>query len=111
MNYFPHCHAEICNRGIFTYNGKGVAKSGVDPSNHANNLTTGSTPTAGSGEPRMTKEAIAVVPVSHDRKLDPMSRINFAKIYTVEHNVKVKHIGEIHEGDLYRLMGYYRKST
>jgi len=93
--------------GIFTYSGQGVAKSGVDPSTHAVIFTTDSRPKTDPREPKMTKEAIAVVPIFRDRKLDPMSRINFAKIYTVEHNVKVKHIGEIQEEYLHRLMNYY----
>jgi uncharacterized protein DUF6590 len=110
MNCFPHCHAKIRpNRGIFTYNRKGVGKSGVDPSTHAVIFMKNSTPTFGLEEPMMTKEPIAVVPVSPDKKLDSMSRINFAKIYTVEHNVKVKHIGEIDKAYVHRLMGYYSR--
>jgi uncharacterized protein DUF6590 len=108
MNCFPHCHAEICpNRGIFTYNEQGVGKSGVDPSTHAVIFMKDSTPTTGQREPKMAKKPIAMVPVSRHKKLHPMSRINFAKIYTVEHNMKVKHIGEIDEEYMHRLMGYY----
>jgi hypothetical protein len=29
--------------------------------------------------------------------MDPMARVNFGKIYTVEHNVKVYNFGEVHE--------------
>lgn len=43
----------------------------------------------------MTKRPIQVTPKSPRDKLDPMSRINYAKIYTVEHNVKVCFIGQI----------------
>jgi len=95
--------------GIFTYNRKGVGKPGVDPSTHAVIFMKNSTPTFGLEEPMMTKEPIAVVPVSPDKKLDSMSRINFAKIYTVEHNVKVKHIGEIDKAYVHRLMGHYSR--
>jgi hypothetical protein len=95
--------------GIFTYSRQGVGKSGVDPSAHAVIFMKNSTPTIARGEPKMTKKPIAVVPVSPDKKLDPMSRINFAKIYTVEHNVKVKHIGKVDEEYVHTLMGYYSR--
>ena len=35
-------------------------------------------------------------------KLDPTSRVNYAKIYTVEHNVKVHFIGRIADNDRWR---------
>ena len=34
--------------------------------------------------------------VSPDQKLDESSRLNYAKLYTVEHNVKVHFIGQVH---------------
>jgi hypothetical protein len=39
-------------------------------------------------EKYLTKEAIAVEKASPDQRLDPMSRLNFKKVYTIEHNVK-----------------------
>lgn len=35
-------------------------------------------------------------PRTHRDQLDPTSRLNYAKIYTVEYNVKVSFIGNIH---------------
>lgn len=43
----------------------------------------------------ITKDPIAVDPASQDQTLDPLSRVNFAKMYTVEHNVKVMSIGTV----------------
>jgi hypothetical protein len=37
------------------------------------------------------------MPDSLRERLRPESRINYAKVYTVEHNVKVCFIGEIHK--------------
>lgn len=51
-------------------------------------------PPAVQGE-NLGKSPIRVVPKSHRDKLDVLSRVNYAKIYTVEHNVKVWFIGEI----------------
>lgn len=36
-------------------------------------------------------------PKTYRDQLDPTSRLNYAKIYTVEYNVKVCFIGKIHE--------------
>ncbi|KAK5148754.1 hypothetical protein LTR04_000554, partial [Oleoguttula sp. CCFEE 6159] len=39
---------------------------------------------------------IKVIVAARKTKLDSMSRINFGKIYTVEHNVKVFDFGDVH---------------
>lgn len=36
-------------------------------------------------------------PLTSQDKLLPASRVNYSKVYTVEHNVKVCFIGKIHE--------------
>jgi hypothetical protein len=41
-------------------------------------------------------ESIRVKPKAKDDKLNEMARINFAKIYTIEHNVKVLEFGVVH---------------
>lgn len=52
----------------------------------------------------LTKEPIRVIPKTPRDKLDPESRLNYAKIYTVEHNVKVWFIGHIAEKSQRKLM-------
>jgi hypothetical protein len=52
----------------------------------------------------LTLDPIRVVPKSDRDKLHPDSRINYAKIYTVEHNVKVFFIGEVHKRSKGRLI-------
>lgn len=49
------------------------------------------------GESKLSKKAIRVAPLGRRDVLDPASRLNYAKIYTVEYNVKVCFIGEIHK--------------
>lgn len=56
------------------------------------------------------KRAIAVEKASSDQKLDPMSRLNFRKIYTVEHNAKVMAVGRVTRDSLPLLLGYWRAS-
>jgi hypothetical protein len=40
-------------------------------------------------------QPIRVKPKATTDRLDRLSRINFAKLYTVEHNVKVKEFGDV----------------
>jgi hypothetical protein len=60
-------------------------------------------PTARPGE-NLIRDPIRVVPKTDRDKLHPDSRINYAKIYTVEHNVKVLFIGQIHKRSEGRFM-------
>jgi hypothetical protein len=43
----------------------------------------------------MTKSPVKMTPDSPEHHLDRASRINYAKLYTVEHNVKVQFIGSV----------------
>jgi hypothetical protein len=91
---------------ITTYGGKGVAKPGVDPAKHAIVYMRGSVPTCKADEPRMTKEPLEIEPARPDERLDEMSRLNFGKVYTVEHNVKVRHVGMISWTSMVKFRGY-----
>jgi hypothetical protein len=46
---------------------------------------------------------IRIVPKNRRSKLDKMSRVDFSRMYTVEHNVKVSEFGDVHRGHLGRL--------
>jgi hypothetical protein len=88
-----------------TYGKQGCAKPGVLKWQHAIIYTGKDEPAAQPGEqPRQGEysmmQGIRVAPRSRQDKLDPLSRINFAKIYTVEHNVKVYDFGDVHEDSL-----------
>ena len=83
---------------ITTYSGRGVAKPGLTPEgirHHAIIYMAGTQPARKASEVGMTKNPISVDPSQPREKLDQMSRLNFGKIYTVEHNVKVKSVGTI----------------
>ena len=43
------------------------------------------------------REPIRVVPKHKTEELDPISRVNFVKLYTVEHNTRVREFGFVHE--------------
>jgi hypothetical protein len=46
-----------------------------------------------------------MIPKTQRDKLEPASRINYAKVYTVEHNVKVCFIGHIAEPSKKQMLG------
>jgi hypothetical protein len=58
----------------------------------------------------LTKKSITVDKASADQKLDRMSRLNFKKVYTIEHNVKVMSVGRVTKDSLPVLLGYWRQS-
>lgn len=76
-----------------TYGGQGTLKRGVHPDCHAI-IYTSKSPEMKHGE-RITKKPVKMDPMTPRDKLDPASRINYAKVYTVEHNVKVYFVGKV----------------
>ncbi|PVH81044.1 hypothetical protein DL98DRAFT_417327, partial [Cadophora sp. DSE1049] len=94
---------------LFTHNGQGAAKSGIDQDDYAAVFPAGGEPQIAPNE-RMTKKSFAII-VEHPREsIHPMSRLNFARVYTVEHNVKVLKVGRIVNEDLARLNWYFVSS-
>lgn len=93
---------------ISTYGNRGVAKPNVDPDTHAIVYPRGTSPIREANEPRMIKEPLEVAVESYDETLNPMSRLDFGKIHTVEHNVKVLPIGRITSKSMTRFMQYTR---
>ncbi|KAH9206761.1 hypothetical protein DL95DRAFT_528272 [Leptodontidium sp. 2 PMI_412] len=82
---------------ILTYGGQATLKSGAHGEDHAavySNHHKKSGPTVLEKE-RMTKKPIKIDIRLGSEKLDPLSRLNYAKVYTVEHNVKVNFIGQV----------------
>lgn len=95
---------------IYTYNGQGVAKRDVNVQDHAAVYNQGSVFQENPWEPRMTKKALEFEPFTPDQALDTMSRLNFGKIYTVEHNVKVLRVGRISSKSMGTFTNYARSS-
>jgi hypothetical protein len=91
-----------------TYQGQGVAKPGVLKRNHAIIYTGKNEPAPQPKEQPVEGEkgmlqAIRVNPLSKQGRLHPLYRINFSKIYTVEHNVKVYNFGDVRKEHIHRL--------
>jgi len=107
-------HTDHSRRPINTYNGQGVTKHGLsdeDKRAHSIVYMTDTQPFCLPEEEKyLTKKLITVEKASDDQKLDIMSRLNFKKIYTIEHNVKVMNVGRVTRDSLPVLLGYWRQS-
>ncbi|PVH81157.1 hypothetical protein DL98DRAFT_490124, partial [Cadophora sp. DSE1049] len=78
---------------VTAYGGKAITKEGIHVDDHAE-IYSGRSPFYASGEGGMTKRPIRLS-CSKDHKLVAPSLLNYGKVYTVEHNVKVCFIGQI----------------
>jgi len=58
----------------------------------------------------MVKNPIAVIPARPDLKLHLKSRINFDKIYSIEHNVKVMNVGKVADESLHNFALYFQNT-
>ncbi|KAH6711969.1 hypothetical protein BKA61DRAFT_485641, partial [Leptodontidium sp. MPI-SDFR-AT-0119] len=95
------------DRPINTYSGKGVTKKGVIAEHHAIIYSDkAAVYLKGEKEKGLTKTPIKVSCSSHHR-LDEESRLNYAKTYTVEYNVKVCFIGKVDKGSEWQLTADY----
>ncbi|KFZ08885.1 hypothetical protein V502_09088 [Pseudogymnoascus sp. VKM F-4520 (FW-2644)] len=94
---------------ILTYGHRGTAKPGVKPDHHAIIYSRGRLSSMVSEEQELVNEPIRIEMNSPRHTLDSMSRINYAKIYTVEHNVMVSFIGRVHADSFRTLKGDYLK--
>lgn len=124
-----HVHGACWAVPIHTYGNKGVAKRGfneIDVQGHAVIYMTGTTPYAAPEEPRMSKIPIQVDPAQDKNqeldpkktrldlkkiRLEPMSRINFTKVHTVEHEVKVLNIGTVSKKSMPNFERYWAEQT
>lgn len=93
---------------ITTHGGRATTKPGVDQSVHTIVYSTEDPPEKLPGESKMLKDPLRIVLSSPDDKLDPRSRINLGRMHSIDHNVKVKKIGDVHPRSLPKLLAYRR---
>jgi hypothetical protein len=91
-----------------TYGGRGTSKPGIEASSHAIAYMSNYHPARLASETGMTKQPICIDPAGPDQNLDQLSRINFARVYTVEHSLKVKNIGQVAASSMHHSIGYWR---
>ncbi|KAF2846791.1 hypothetical protein T440DRAFT_521568 [Plenodomus tracheiphilus IPT5] len=90
---------------IQTYGGRGVPPQ--KPNSHHAIIYTGLEPPPTRSEQSSLElplgESIRVLANKQYEKMDPMSRVNFLKLYTIEHNVKVESFGYVDPNEEYKL--------
>jgi hypothetical protein len=99
------------NSPIHTYSGQGVTKRGLsrqDIERHAVIHMDGTSSSPRADEQGIVKQAITVSPASPEQQLRPMSRLNFGKPYTVEHNIKAMDVGMVVQRSLPYLESYFK---
>ncbi|OBT74595.1 hypothetical protein VF21_06399 [Pseudogymnoascus sp. 05NY08] len=94
---------------ILTYSNQGTAKPGVKAQHHAIIYSSKRPPSELSGEPELLNVPIRIEMASPADRLVPESRLNYAKVYTVEHNVKVHFIGRVHKDSSSTFKGDFRR--
>ncbi|UNI22399.1 hypothetical protein JDV02_008290 [Purpureocillium takamizusanense] len=80
---------------ILTYGGKGCKKRGVKPAKHGIIYERGHRPRLLDKEPPLGFPAVKVQMTEEGERLSKESRVNYSKLVTVEHNIKVFFIGTI----------------
>jgi hypothetical protein len=99
----------ICLR-ISTYDKQATTKPGLNPSDHAAVIPQGGTFTQHWKGEYLTKLPLEVKVENPGVSIDAMSRVNFAKPYTVEHNIKIQNIGRVVGESVQRLTEYFADS-
>lgn len=91
---------------LTTHHGQGSSKQGLNPDDFVAVYDEKiGRPQYSPGE-KLTKKAIPVVVEDPSEKIDPMTRVNITRIYSVEHNLKVKKVGRVHEKHISRLLQF-----
>ncbi|KAH7121586.1 hypothetical protein EDB81DRAFT_952291 [Dactylonectria macrodidyma] len=84
---------------IFTYGGKACTKKGTKPKNHGIIFEKGHKAKLLSGEPKLGFAPVKAEIYQDGEGIRRESRINYSKLITVEHNVKVFFIGRVAAAD------------
>ncbi|KAK0613730.1 hypothetical protein B0T14DRAFT_438639, partial [Immersiella caudata] len=85
---------------ILTYERRACTKRGVKPNKHGIVYMLGSKPTMLRNEPSLGFRPVRMEPDLPTEKLAAESRVNYSKLFSVEHNAKVNFIGRIVAEDM-----------
>ncbi|KAI0881143.1 uncharacterized protein GGS22DRAFT_192629 [Annulohypoxylon maeteangense] len=84
---------------ILTYDRRGCLKRGVRPNKHGIIYMAGHKPRLLKNEPELGFSPVALQVYAEGETLAKESRVNYSKLVTIEHNVKVFFIGSIAQDD------------
>jgi hypothetical protein len=94
---------------ISTYGGRGATKPGINAAQHAIIYSSGTPPERFVEEHNILPNPIEVIKSRpEERPLDPYSRVNLGKCYTVEYNVQVRNLGLVAPASLPYLVNSWR---
>lgn len=105
----PNPAFSVCLR-VSTYSGQATTKPGVVADSHAAVVPVGGTFTPHPQGEHLTKSPIVVKVENPAVNIDSMSRINFAKPYSVEHNIMVRNIGRVAGDSVGMIDRYFAES-
>jgi len=89
---------------ILTYERQACNKRGVKPSRHGIIYQAGRQPRMLSGEPQLGFDPVRVNLYEKTERLVKESRVNYAKLTTVEHNFRVLFIGSVDASDFQNIV-------
>jgi hypothetical protein len=89
-----------------TYDGQGALKYRVDPADYAAVFAAGM-PEPDTSAEQLQKSPFPIKVEADTETIDPMSRINFGRVYTVEYNLRVANVGRILPAFLNQLDQYF----
>jgi hypothetical protein len=93
---------------IHTYSGQGTSKPGIAPQDHVAVVPEGGEVCYHENEAKLTKSPVYIkVEDTSTGPVSPMARLNFAKIFTVEYNVKIRPIGRLIPDSIWRMDQYF----
>jgi hypothetical protein len=95
---------------ISTYQGRGTSKAGVIHDNHAPVIPVDGEVQLHPDEKSFSKEPLRIKIEEPSISIDPMSRINFGKVFTVEYNLKVRNMGRIISESCKKMEEYFVES-
>jgi hypothetical protein len=84
---------------ILTYERRACTKKGIKPQSHGIIYTPPKKPIRKQHEPELGFSPVAMQMDLEDEKLASESRVNYSKLVTIEHNVKVLFIGRLYDED------------
>ncbi|KAH6673471.1 hypothetical protein B0J14DRAFT_49551 [Halenospora varia] len=102
-------HSCLC-LPLYTYSGQGASKADIRVQDHALVYDSSKEDSKGPTEQGLEKDPFPIVVEDPEESIDAMTRMNFAQVYTIQHNVKVAKIGRIAKDHLGRLDEYFVES-
>lgn len=92
-----------------TFNGQGTLKARIRPDDFAAVYDSRGQPDINFGE-TLNKEPFPIIVENPTQTIDNMSRLNFGKVYTVEHNTSVLKIGRVADENIPLLEKYFNEA-